>query len=486
MKIKNVSIKNFRGIEELDAPVKFDALNFFIGDNGTGKTSLLEAVNFCLSSGYVASRLDVNDFHNGGSELIEIIVEFEDKFEVRIPEGFAAQKVECNKIRLAAKKRDKAAPGKAFSDLVTTTHHFVPIAPKGEKGWSITRANGSKFEFDERRLLLSNTESSIPRVFYFSKTRVRQLTKGFNSSFSSIIDDLNWRFDKGQRQKAEEDRFKHDRKALHDNVIRGTDGDTLKKTVNAANKILSELGVSPIEVSLFKTLTPYDQAEVVFPFDGFELPVGQSGSAIEMIIALALLEALATLSKERIIILIDEPELHLHPKLQSKLVEHLNKLSDKVQIAASTHSPFLFQNILQNPTAKLQVTNRGGAGIKIADAHQLGFGYLGWSPSWGEVCYLAYDLPTTEFHNDLYGTLEETFKLNSTGNTRQSDFEDWLVAQGHSREIQWQHANGNVQSETLLTFVRNRIHHPENSQRPDYTTDQLRESIDRMRKFIRP
>lgn len=486
MKIKNVSIRNFRGIEALDVPVEFNALNFFIGDNGTGKTSLLEALNFCLSSGYVASRLDVNDFHDGGSKLIEIEIEFQDKFEVRIPEGFATQKIDCNKIRLAAKKRDKAAPGKAFSDLVTTTHHFIPIAPRGEKGWSITRANGSNFEFDERRLLLSNTESSIPRAFYFSKTRIRQLSKGFSSSFSSIIDDLNWRFDKGQRQKAEVDHFKHERKALHDKVIGVTDGDTLKKTIDAANKILSELDVSPIEVSLFKTLTPYDQAEVVFPLDGFELPVGQSGSGIEIIISLALLEALATLSKEKIIILIDEPELHLHPKLQSKLVEHLTKLSADVQIVASTHSPFLFQNIFQNPNAKLQVTNRSEKRIKIADAHQLGFGYLAWSPSWGEICYLAYDLPTTEFHNDLYGSLEEKFKLVATGNTRQSDFEDWLVTQGHQKEIQWQDARGNGQAETLLTFVRNRIHHPENSQRPDYTKEQLKASIERMCMLIRP
>lgn len=486
MKIKNVSIKNFRGIKEFDAPVEFGALNFFIGDNGTGKTTLLEAVNFCLSSGYVASRLDVNDFRDGGSEPIEIIVEFDEKFEVKIPDGYGSQKVDCNKIRLAAKKRDKAAAGKAFSDLVTTTHHFVPLEPEGEHGWSITRGTGSKFKFDKRQLLLSNTESSIPRAFYFSKTRIRQLSKGFSSSFSSIIDDLNWRFDKGQRQKAEEDHFKHERKALHDKVIGGTEGDTLKKTVDEANKILSELDVSQIEISLFKTLTPYDQAEVVFPFDGFELPAGQSGSGIEMIISLALLEALATLSKEKIIILIDEPELHLHPKLQLKLVEHLTKLSNKVQIVASTHSPFLFQNIFQNSNAKLQVTKRSEVGIEIADAHQLGFGYLAWSPSWGEICYLAYDLPTTEFQNDLYGSLEEKFKLVATGNTRQSDFEDWLVAQGHLKEIQWQEANGNVREETLLTFVRNRIHHPENSQRPVYTKEQLKDSIERMLKLIRP
>lgn len=483
MKIKNVIIKNFRGIQTLDAPLELDALNFFVGDNGTGKTSLLEALNLCLSSGYVASRLDVNDFHNGGSDTIEIIVEFEVKFEVKIPDGFAVQKVDCNKIRLAAKKRDKAAPIKAFSDLVTTTHHYVPITQKGDKGWSITRRNGSKFEFDERRLLLSNTESNIPRVFYFSKTRVRQLTKGFSSSFSSIIDDLNWRFDKGQRQKAEEEHFKHQRKSLHDNVILETGGDTLKKTVDATNKILSELDVPTIEVSLFKTLTPYDQAEVVFPFDGFELPVGQSGSGIEIIIALALLESLATLSKEKIVILIDEPEMHLHPKLQSKLVDHLTKLSDKVQIIASTHSPFLFKNIFQNPTAKLQLTKRGPAGIEIVSAHQIGFGYLGWSPSWGEICYLAYDLPTIEFHNDLYGLLEEMFKRENPGKNNQCDFDDWLEAKEVPRKIKWNNENGQERAETLFTFVRNKIHHPENIQRPHYTQKQLRESIEGMCKL---
>ncbi len=486
MKIKNVTIRNFRGIVELNKPVEFGALNFFIGDNGTGKTSLLEAVNFCLSSGYVASRLDVNDFHNGGSELIEIVVEFQDNFVVKIPDGYGDQKIDCNKVRLAAKKRDRAAPGKAFTDLVTTNHHFVPVEPRGEKGWSITRSSGTKLEFDERRLSLSNTEADIPRVFYFSKTRVRQLSKGFSSSFSSIIDDLNWRFDRGQRQKSEEDHFKHERKALHDRVFADTDGDTLKKTVDAANKILFDLDVSPIQVSLFKTLTPYENSEVVFPFDGFELPVEQSGSGIEMILSLALLEAMATLSKEKVIILIDEPELHLHPKLQSKLVEHLTKLSDNIQIVASTHSPFQFQNIYRNLNAKLQVTRRSDDRIDITDAHELGFGYLGWSPSWGEICFLAYDLPTTDFQNDLYGSLEETFKLNTSGDTSQASFDNWLVGQGNHKEIKWTNAKGAIIEETLMTYVRNRIHHPENAHRPEYTNGQLRDSIERMCKLIRP
>jgi energy-coupling factor transporter ATP-binding protein EcfA2 len=88
--IKCVTVANFRGIQKLDAPVELGDLSFFIGGNGTGKTSLLEAINYCLSSSYVGSRLDVNDFHNGNDEVIEVVVEFAQPLTVKIPDGFAA------------------------------------------------------------------------------------------------------------------------------------------------------------------------------------------------------------------------------------------------------------------------------------------------------------------------------------------------------------------------------------------------------------
>ncbi len=477
MKIKCVTITNFRGIEKLGAPVDLGDLSFFIGDNGTGKTSLLEAMNLCLSSGYVASRLDVNDFRNGSDEVIEVVVEFAQPLTVTLPDGFTTQDVPCNKVLLRAKKRDRAAPGKAFSDLVTTTQHFVPVDPRGEKGWSKSRKNGSIFNFDERQLSLNNVDSDLPRVFYFAKSRARQLSKGFNSSLSRIIDDLNWRFDRGQRKKGDTEHFKHHRRSLHDIVFGETEGDTLKKTFDAANEILAKLGVDPVEVSLLKTLNPYDNSEIVFPFDGFELPAEHGGSGVEMLVSLALLEALAMLSKEKLIILIDEPELHLHPKLQARLIEHLTELSANVQIIASTHSPLLFKNAFRNPNAKLQITKRDKGCVVVMDAQGAGFGHLNWSPSWGEICYLAYDLPTVEFHDDLYGSLEDRFRGSPTAKTSQVDFDLWLVGHGYPQDMKWNDSRGKPRSETLMTYVRNRIHHPENHFRPDYTEAQLAASI---------
>jgi predicted ATPase len=486
MHIRSVSVSNFRGIRRLESDVELGDLSFFIGDNGTGKTSLLEALNFCLSPNYVASRLDVNDFTNGGDEPIEILVQFQSPLVAQLPDGFTSQAVECDRVVLRAKKRDRASPGRAFSDLVTTSHNFVPVEPRGEKGWSKTRKNGTSFNFDERQLTPNSIDIDMPRVFYFSRTRTRQLAKGFNSSLSNIVDDLNWRFDRGQRKREDADHFKHHRKSLHDKIFAETDGDTIKKTVEVANSILTKLGVPPVEISVLKTLSPYDNSEVVFAYDGFELPVEQGGSGVEMLVSLSLLEALARLTKDKLIILIDEPELHLHPKFQAKLVEHLTEVSQNIQVVASTHSPLLFKNAFSNPSAKLQVTHRKEGIIQVRDAHDLGFGHLAWSPSWGEICYFAYDLPTAEFHDDLYCSLEDKFRSSPNTRTSQADFDAWLIGQANQPVVQWTDAKGATREETLMTYVRNCIHHPENRHRPKHSEEQLAESISLMCKLARP
>ena len=482
MKIKSVSIKNFRGIEKLDDPIKLSDFNVFIGDNATCKTTVIEAVNFCLSPRFTASRLSVNDFYKGGDKEIDIIIEFEENFIAKLPDGYTTQDVECNKVILTAKKREKAAAQKAFSDLVTTTHYVMPVATRGEEGWSQSRKTSSNdFKFTERQLSFPVPEVELPRCFYFPKTRSRQLSKGFNSSLSNVIDDLNWRFDKTQRTKAEEEHFKHNRKSLHEKIKAETGGDTIKKTVDATNEILKKLKIDEIDISLLKTLTPYDSAELIFPFDGFELPIGHSGSGIEMAVAIAFLESLAKISKEDIIIIIDEPELHLHPTLQEKIFNHFKEISGEIQIIVSTHSPFLFRNVYQDNKIQLLLTKKEGDKISIQDARASEFGLLKWSPSWGEICYFSYNLPTIEFHDDLYASLQD-----KNGTETITATESWLVTNGQAKEIKWKDKQGVQQEETLMTYIRNRIHHGDNQDRPMYSPEQLRDSIERMIILLKP
>jgi predicted ATP-dependent endonuclease of OLD family len=485
MRIKNVYIKNFRGISELNDPIELLGLNVFIGDNGTSKTAILEAINLCLSPGYAAARFDINDFHNGTDENIEITVEFDENFFAKLPDGFTTQVVECNKVTLIAKKRERATSGKAFSDLVTTTHYIVPLAPRGKDGWTQLRSKGTEFTFTERHLVFSSVDVDVPHTFYFSKSRNRQLAKGYGTSLTNIINDLNWRFQKGQRTATEKDHFKHVRKDLHEKIISSTDGETLKKTIDAANEILKTLEVSPVDISLLKTLTPYDHSEVVFSFDGFELPVEQGGSGIEMVTSLALLEAMAKISKDNIVLIIDEPELHLHPKLQTKLFEHLKEMCKEIQIVTSTHSPLLFKNLYQEKDVQLLVTKIEDSKVNIMDARASGFGVLKWSPSWGEICYFGYSLSTLEFHDDLYSSIEDLLKTSITQSVSQNDVENWFISKGQTKEIIWSDSAGRQREETLMTYIRNRIHHPDNTYRPAYKPYQLKDSIDRMIGFLR-
>ncbi|MBZ4669663.1 MAG: ATPase protein [Defluviitaleaceae bacterium] len=59
--IKSLKIKNFRGIQSLE--LIFTALNMIIGNNGSNKTNILEALNFALSPHYLANRIKPTDFY---------------------------------------------------------------------------------------------------------------------------------------------------------------------------------------------------------------------------------------------------------------------------------------------------------------------------------------------------------------------------------------------------------------------------------------
>lgn len=481
MKIKSISIKNFRGIGDYTLSCDFKDFNLLIGNNGTSKTAILEAINLCLSPTYAASKLSLEDFYCGTNNDIEITIFFIETFDVEIPDLYGnTQKIKCKGISLRVKKRDRSAPGKAFNNLVVPEHYFLPEEPKGTNGWSISRKNKSTLSITERQLALSYASADYPSGFYFGKNRDRQMQKGFNSSLTNIIDDLNWRFEKSERTKDDADKFKHKRSEIEKHIFDNTDGDTLAKTIDETNKTLEKIGIPKVDLSLVKTLTPYDNSEIVKRFDGFELPVSLTGSGVEMITSLIFLETLAKISKEDICIIIDEPELHLHPTLQDQFVKHLEAVSENSQVFISTHSPFFFKNCFDHSNNNVLISEIENDKVTITNAKNKGFGLLKWSPSWGEICYFAYDLPTTEFHDDLYATLQDKNSTETIAAT-----ETWLTSNGQSKEISWTNSAGETITETLMTYIRNRIHHEENQARPMYTPEQLNDSIERMIGLIK-
>lgn len=105
MIIKSLDIKNFRCFESLSFDLGL--LQGLIGENGTGKTAILEALNLVTSSSYLSSRINEQDFHNSDSGDIEVSLEFDKPFISRVADGYTYQDIPCSGVKLDIKRRKK-------------------------------------------------------------------------------------------------------------------------------------------------------------------------------------------------------------------------------------------------------------------------------------------------------------------------------------------------------------------------------------------
>ena len=485
--IKSITIKNFRGIK--NKKIDFENLTMFIGDNGTNKTSILEAVNFAFSPAFLSGRIKSTDFYDSTTEPIEIEVEFENPFIVKLPDGYTTQDVECNKINLIIKKRERKTPGKILSDLVTIEHYVVPSDSTTKTGdtWIKKRKNDTKFKFDKRLLYFNVFETEqLPRTFYFNKERDKQIYRGFNTSFSAIIDDLNWRFLREMPNANNKELYEKideiENKIAELSKVENHD------VIKNFNDRITRLGLDPIDFSFIDRSAPFEQAFLSKKLDIFNIPLKNLGSGIEMIYAVLFLDTLASLSKENLIILMDEPELHLHPKLQEKFADYIYELSkdDKYQIIITSHSPIFFKNLCKKENVTPIIARYSNNEFELKN-YEPKSSIFPWGPTWGEINYFAFEYPTVEFHNELYGYLQEI-----TEKTKCCELDNYLESKHNiPKDKEWTpERNGQAQSPekvTLMTFIRHKIHHPENKtmQSVNYTDDELKYSISKMIELIK-
>ncbi len=95
-------------------------------------------------------------------------------------------------------------------------------------------------------------------------------------------------------------------------------------------------------------------------------------------------------------------------------------------------------------------------------------------PSLNEVNYIAFNEVTEEYHDELYSFIE---------------FQGWKNSyiQGKPTRLYKRICkNGSIVNEQkiLTEYIRHQIHHPENTNNPRYTREELKHSIDLMRNFI--
>lgn len=339
MYIQSIIIKNFRCFKEI--AIDFETLSILVGENGTGKTAILEAINYVFSSSYLASRIDEQDFN--GNEDIYIHVYLSDSFKVILPDGYQTREVPCDQIYLSIKRREKASPNKAFSEPYVITHYVKPdksVRQVGTEKWVVPRGTGSEFQIAIRHLSFPIDSDSFPRVFYLNKDRDNQAESGFNTTLNRIITEYNWRF----RKKLDDfkDDYVSEWNSFYKRIIDSIDDKKYKETfVDVKDKLnaLAGKGFENLEFSIFNLSQPFNKGFFAKRDGLTQINFRNFGSGISMILSFCFLDTISKLSKEKIIFLIDEPEMHLHHQLQRKLFEYID--NSEFQVIYTTHSESL-------------------------------------------------------------------------------------------------------------------------------------------------
>ena len=216
---------------------------------------------------------------------------------------------------------------------------------------------------------------------------------------------------------------------------------------------------------------------VIFEKHGIEIPIDVLSTGEKQVVfrGAYLLRNINVLQNSTI--MIDEPELSMHPLWQKKILQYYKNLftdansNQTAQLFFASHSEAVISEALKDlDKTKVIVLKRDGNGQVSANC--IGTPAVLPYTMAAEVNYQAFELVSTDYHNALYGYIEaEGWKNN---------FDAQYPTVGYNRE-----RNGTVitQRITLTEKIRHIIHHPENRNN-SYTEGDLKESIERMRSFI--
>ncbi|MFR1321649.1 MAG: ATP-dependent nuclease [Adlercreutzia equolifaciens] len=224
---------------------------------------------------------------------------------------------------------------------------------------------------------------------------------------------------------------------------------------------------------------------VIIEENGVEGDLSSKGSGLQRDVAFALSKIQAQSSRKegvpypQLLLVFDEPENCLHPRAQVSFPKDYR--SSSRQCFISTHSPYLLTGFSATRDCCVLLTREKDSNtLHIGNACQLGKLASG-QPSLAEITYFAFGIPTIEFHNELYGLAlrqESDLRNEANGGSRDlgikcfntcliEDYDLQLSSRQRFDNRKYNEDNSRTfedclsDDECLPTVIRNCIDHPE-------------------------
>lgn len=466
MFVKKLAVQNVKSFSGEHSFTFRPGLNYLVGDNNCGKSSLFEAFV------YLATGKSDDHFATMGDGLVtrvEILFSGAGLEDLLAEDKFAKYRDYLH----TDQDGDSVLRIERSHEERTVVQSGKPVKLDGKKAcfW-----HDGRQQFENPTGIDALFKALIEFEPVWADTDPTDLTDfGSTKTLGRLVD------------KAVEQFFGTDRwdefTAAHDAAF-GSDDDSIKQHTTALADEIGEL-----------VRQQYGHATVRFGFDlpvpsafikmgrllvddgAGETPIGGKGTGMKRAFALAIIQlyarstAAASGSNRPLILLIDEPETWLHPSAQLRLAEALATIAQTQQLFLITHSPYLLR--------KFDATNHQLLVFKgMSDQRQVTYsqmmGVLGpGEPTWGEINFHAFGISSHEFHNELYGALERLVPPGKSGRVLEADVNTFLASKGIPQDRQWERPDRAPYAVTLPVYVRNTIHHPENTANAAFNDDEL-------------
>lgn len=476
MYIRSVAVENVKSFREKHQFELKPGVNFFVGDNNSGKSTVLEALLF-MFEGPSATKWTPEKFYYAdatGPTRVEVDIAddvddlvTQDKFKVLKDFVFDDAGRRVLRLERSSESRSVVQGGKDKKVDVKAVCFWHPERQQFENVTGIDAKVKAIFDFEA---VWADAQPGDHIDFSNTKTLGRLL----DSSFKRFVETDRWKALADAHEKAfsldEEDSFLAETKTLATGIKALVD----EQYGQADYRF--DFGLPDAAVFMKQGRLHVDDGAGETPVDG-------KGTGMQRAIALGIIQLYArssALTDESnptpLVLMLDEPETWLHPSAQLKLGEALSKIGEQEQVFIITHSPYLIRKF--DPQSHLLTVLAGQGDDRRVDRSTT-FGLFGvGEPTWGEINYRAFGICSVDFHNELYGRVQWHIEqgLEEGKEAGEACIDEFLQQKGRPQSMTWTRTSGTSKKRTVHTYVRNCIHHPENKMNTPFTEDQLQES----------